>query len=429
MTDRTVADLLAAGLKALGVQRVFGAPTAVPWPGLTTVPVADGVIADLLADVDGRLDRVGASWHDRILRVSSRPGARVESVRIDGPESLANALATTLGQEVPDAFALELDLDLAAPVPEGIEPKAAQTRIEGIRLSPSLAPDLGVVVGPGVLRVLDGEGVIGHLQRFAAQTGLPMVNTWGAKGVFPWDSPFHAGTAGLQSRDFELAGLTDKLAVVCIGVDPDELPPGGFGDAQRLDLHPVHLAFAAEGWPEPEAEPPRPALYTELAAVVGPAYESDAVPLHPARASRDLGALRPLGGVVVADPGPAGLWVARTFPTTEPGSVLVPGTNAPGTAAAAALLGGLDASRPALGVTTWPLDPMTEALLDLARSLEVDLTLEAWAGEADISSPDDRQEATAAAVARPGVDVVPVPVDFSATADLVAVAGEITAWS
>ena len=31
--------------------------------------------------------------------------------------------------------------------------------------------------------------------------------------------------------------------------------------------------------------------------------------------------------------------------------------------------------------------------------------------------------------ARTGVDVIPVPVDFSATADLVAVAGEITAWT
>lgn len=429
MTDRTVADLLGAGLSALGVARVFGEPTVVPWPGLTTVPVADGVLADLLADVDGRIDRVGASWHDRVLRVSSRPGAEVEPARIDSPEGLVDALATTSGQEVPDAFALELDLDVAAPVPDGVEPMAAQTRIEGVRLSPGLAPDMGVVVGPGVLRVLDGEGVVAHLQRFAAQTGLPVVNTWGAKGVFAWDSPFHAGTAGLQARDFELAGLTEKLVVVWIGVDPDELPPGGLGEAQRLDLHPVHLAFAAEGWPEPEAAPPRPALYTELAAVVGPGYDSAAVPLHPARASRDLGALRPAGGVVVADPGPAGLWVARTFPTTEPGSVLVPATRAPGSAAAAALLGGLAGSRPALGVTTWPLHPTTEALLDLARSLEVDLTLEAWGGDADLASPADRMEATVAASARPGVDVVPVPVEFSATVDLVAVAGEVVAWT
>ncbi len=429
MTDRNVADLLAAGLKALGVTRVIGSPAPVALPGLATVPVGDGALADLLADVDGRLGRMGASWHDGVLRVTSRPGADVVPIPVDTPEALADALATTVGQEIPDAFAVAVDLDLTAPVAEGVEPKAAQVRIEGIRLSPGLGPDVGVLVGPGVLRTLDGEGAVDHLRRFAAQTGWAVVNTWGAKGVFPWDSPFHAGTAGLQARDFELAGLTDKLAVVCIGVDPDEVPPGGFGGAQRLDLHPVHLAFAAEGWPEPAGEPPRPALYTELSAVVGPAYDSTAVPLHPARATRDLGGLRPPGGVVVADPGPTGFWVARAFPTTEPGSVLVPATNAPGSAAAAALLGGFDSSRLALGVTTWPLDPVTEAVLDLARSLEVALTLEAWGAEGSITSPEDRIAATAEGLARTGVDVIPVPVDFTATDAVVAVAGEITAWT
>ncbi len=429
MTERSVGDLLAAGLRALGATRVIGSPAPVALPGLATVPVGDGGLADLLADVDGRSGRIGASWHDGVLRVSSRPGAEVTPIPVATPEALAEALATTVGQEIPDAFALEVDLDLAAPVADGVEPKAAQARIEGIRLSPGLGPDVGVLVGPGVLRTLDGEGVVGHLRRFAAQTGWAVVNTWGAKGVFAWDSPLHAGTAGLQARDLELAGLTDKLAVVCVGVDPDELPPGGLGRAQRLDLHPVHLAFAAEGWPEPGPDPPRPALYTELSAVVGPAYESTGVPLHPARATRDLGGLRPPGGFVVADPGPAGFWVARAFPTTEPGSVLVPATNAPGTAAAAALLGGLDGSRLALGVTTWPLDPVTEAVLDLARSLDVALTLEAWGPEGPARSPEDRVAATAEALGRTGVDVVPIPVDFAATADLVAVAGEITAWT
>ncbi|HYF44668.1 MAG TPA: hypothetical protein VD926_00565, partial [Acidimicrobiales bacterium] len=308
-----------------------------------------------------------------------------------------------------------------------VEPRAAQARIEGIRLSPDLAPDLGVVVGPGVLRVLEGEGVVEHLQRFAAQTGLPIVNTWGAKGVFPWDSPFHAGTAGLQERDFELAGLTEKLAVVCVGVDEDELLP--LGAAQRLDLHPVHLAFAAEGWPEPAGDPPRPPIYTELSAVVGPAYASDSTPIHPARATRDLGELRPPGGIVVADPGPAGFWVARAFPTTEPGSVLVPATLAPGTAAAAALLGGLEGGRPALGVTTLPLDPMTEQVLDLARRLDVGLTLEAWSDEGGALTPADRLGNTAGALRDGGVSVVPVPVALERTADLVEVAGPVVAWT
>jgi len=343
-------------------------------------------------------------------------------------DELVAALATTAGQLVPDAFALELDLDLGAPVPEGAAPREATEQVEGVRLSPGLGTDVAVVVGPGVLRARGGVGAVDLLQAFAAQTGWAVVNTWGAKGVFPWDSPFHAGTAGLQARDLELAGVTTAPIVVTVGLDPDEVP-GGLGPGQRLDLHPLHLAVAAQGWPAPAGDPPRPPLYTELAAVVGPAYESTAVPLHPARASRDLGGMRPSGGVVVADPGPAGLWVARTFPTVEPGSVLVPATNAPGAAAAAALLGGLDGSRLALGVTTWPLHPAVEAVLEEARRLDVDLVLEAWGGDAAWTDPEGRVAATAEAQARPGVDVVPVPVDLAATADLVAVAGEVVAWS
>jgi Thiamine pyrophosphate enzyme, central domain len=418
--SRCVADLLVAGLAGLGVERVVGERVA----GLASVPVADGALADLLADVDGRLGRLGASLHDGVLRVSSRPGADPEAMVVDGAEALVAGLATTVGQEVPDAFALRLDLDLDDAVPEGVEPQTASPRVEGLRLSPDLGADVGVVAGPGVVR----SAAVTHLQRFAEQTGWAVVNTWGAKGVFAWDSPFHAGTAGLQARDFELAGLTSVPIVVTVGIDPDEWPPGGAGDAQRLDLHPAHLAFAAEGWPAPAGEPRRPALYTELAAVVGAAYDAEAVPLHPARASRDLGGLRPDTGLLVADPGPAGLWVARTFPTTEPGSVVVPATRAPGTAAAATVLGALG-GRPALGVTAWPLDPTTEALLELARQLELAVTLEAWGAEGDIDSPAERVAATTAALASPGVDVVPVPVDLEATADLVAVAGEVVAWS
>ena len=80
-------------------------------------------------------------------------------------------------------------------------------------------------------------------------------------------------------------------------------------------------------------------------------------------------------------------------------------------------------------MTTWPLDPTTEAVLDLARSLEVALTLEAWGDEGSIAAPEDRIAATAEGLARTGVDVVQVPVDFTVTDDLVAVAGPVTAWT
>ena len=81
----------------------------------------------------------------------------------------------------------------------------------------------------------------------------------------------------------------------------------------HLPLGPVHAASRAAA-----------RSYEQLAAALQPLYASAAVPLSPARAAADLGATRPDGALVLADPGPAGLWVARALPTTELGSVVVP---------------------------------------------------------------------------------------------------------
>lgn len=166
-----------------------------------------------------------------------------------------------------------------------------------------------------------------------------MVNTWGAKGVFRWDDPHHFGTAGLQARDFELAGLGSVDLLVTSGLDPMEVTSAPWtGRATVIDIEPSDLAttdLAARAdvapWPVGSGTGvlERPALYTELAAVVGPLYERPGSP--PARAAALAASLGP-GGLVVAEPGLVGLWIARTFPTTEPGSVLVPATGGPGAA-------------------------------------------------------------------------------------------------
>ncbi len=64
----------------------------------------------------------------------------------------------------------------------------------------------------------------------------------------------------------------------------------------------------------PPREPRRPRLYTELAAALQPAYASDAVPLAGPRAAADLAEVLPAGGLVAAEPGAAGFWVARSLP-------------------------------------------------------------------------------------------------------------------
>jgi thiamine pyrophosphate-dependent acetolactate synthase large subunit-like protein len=199
---------------------------------------------------------------------------------------------------------------------------------------------LGILVGPGVVQA----GAVEGLHRFAAAVGCGVVNTWGAKGVFVWDDPRHFGTAGLQARDFVLAGLGDVDVLVTSGLDPAEVTSTPWADrAEVIDVEPGDLADAADErtWPAGTLE--RPALYTDLAAACGPLYASTATPPPAAQRARDLAAELPAGGLVVGEPGLVGFWVARTFPTSVPGSVLVPasgGKEAAWTAAIEAAVAG-----------------------------------------------------------------------------------------
>jgi hypothetical protein len=187
---------------------------------------------------------------------------------------------------------------------------------------------LGILAGPGVVR----DGCVAGLQTFAARVGCGVVNTWGAKGVFRWDDPRHFGTAGLQARDFELAGLGDVDVLVTTGLDPAEVTARPWaGRADVIEVAPADLA--ADDLRLPPGTLERPALYTALAAVVGPMYEQPGSP--PARAAA-LAAALPTGGLVVAEPGLVGFWIARTFPTSVPGSVVVPAVGGAAEAWAAA---------------------------------------------------------------------------------------------
>ncbi|MGH9273105.1 MAG: hypothetical protein ACRDZU_00535 [Acidimicrobiales bacterium] len=183
-------------------------------------------------------------------------------------------------------------------------------------------PATGILVGPGVLKNLAG------IRALAEAVGVAVINTWGAKGTFRWDDPFHGGTAGLQERDFELAGLADVELLITSGLDPDEVTTTPWlGRAQVVDVPVAGLRDAAAHWHHDRFEPVRPRLYTELAAVVQPMY---ADPASPAAKLHAINQSLPADGRVFAPPGLLGYWVARTWSTTIPGSVVVPGSREPG---------------------------------------------------------------------------------------------------
>ncbi len=429
--ERTVADLLEERLRQLGVMRVFGAPLG----RFTHIAVADVDLAVLLADADGRLGhhdgsgRLGAALLDGpILHLSSQPGGRAPLQTVRHPEQLLEALADPPGMMLPGVVALHLDLDLDAPA-GALVARPSPQRVPVMTLDPSMATlDVVAVVGPGVVR----SSARDDLSEMARKGGIGIVNTWGAKGVERWDSPFHFGTAGLQARDFELAGVGAADVVITSGLDPDESPIDSLGSLVVQDVPPQQLGALCHQWPTSRTPPTRPPLYDTIAAVVTPMYESDRVPLTAPRAALHLSGALPERGVVVADPGPAGFWIARTFPTSFPGSVCVPATGSHGFAAAAGLVCALE-DRPCVAVSdqiggTDGVDDVSAQVLELAESLGVAVALQLWGPDGAQAASSDHVDLIAAALSTKMVRIDDVAVEVADTADLDAAVGPLVAW-
>lgn len=273
--------------------------------------------------------------------------------------------------EVPIPGALRFALDLRVPP----RPGAAAAQLDQPRGRTAM------LAGPGVLR----DRAVDGLRAFAAGAHVGVANTWGAKGVFNWDSPHHLGTCGLQALDFELLGFGDLDLLWVTGLDVDESPRERYDLGARIvTVEPGDLATFAPHVarsPHPIVPPP---LFERIAAVAQPGYVDDRFPRHPARAVMDLKARTPSSGIVTAQPGPAGLWVARTFPTDAPGTVVVPAVVTPGIAVAVALAAAL-AGRPGVAVTVGSPDPVTEALIELGARSGAPLTVERWGDDVDLS--------------------------------------------
>ena len=292
---------------------------------------------------------------------------------------------------------------------------------------PELTGRIVVLAGPGVIEA----GAVAELRAFAAAGDLGVANTWGAKGVFAWDSPHHLGTCGLQARDFELLGFGEADAIVTVGLDEKESPRSRVALAPLVDVAPGALGAAAGRMVRTGAPLPNE-LYPRLAAVAQPGYVDDKVPLHPARVVAELGAALPDGGFLAAEPGWAGLWVARTFPTPalEPGAprrVVVPAAREPGgvlrRARAEAARG-----RPSIAVTTLPLDAATAAELDATADEPVPLVVVGWSDDAPPRRAEELGAAVRAALGRRRSALVETAVCAADTRLLVEAAGEVVAW-
>ncbi len=96
--------------------------------------------------------------------------------------------------------------------------------------------------------VLAGNGVLrgranGALETFATKLGVPVAETFMAKGAIPMDSDLSLLTIGLQARDYVACGFDRADVVIAVGYDFIEYAPVNWNP--NGDKHIVHVDFSA----------------------------------------------------------------------------------------------------------------------------------------------------------------------------------------
>jgi thiamine pyrophosphate-dependent acetolactate synthase large subunit-like protein len=295
-----------------------------------------------------------------------------------------------------------------------------------------------ILAGHGVI----DAGAVGALNAFAERTGLGVLNTFTSKGMFRWDSPYHLGTGCLQERDLQLAGARADSPILVVGVDTDEcrpallratgIDPDRLGESAWRAIAIADLEPAAQNirptWGAPPTPPPQPDMFTVMWNLAQPLYKLEDAPLNPARAASDIVAALGPEGVICAEAGRAGWWVARTVPTVRLGSVQIPASAGPKSVGAA--YRNATAGIPAVAVIDAPLDPVSEEFIDAARETGLTMIVEIWGDDSgELLDAADHQARVREALGAGGVTVLRPAIDFSPTADLVAACGPLIAWT
>jgi acetolactate synthase-1/2/3 large subunit len=283
-----------------------------------------------------------------ILRPVVKWNARVSSPEIV-PEVVRKAFKVA-ESEKPGSTHLELPEDVmsqpldAQPLP----PHAPVQSEPGMR---ELQRATEIIMAAENPVILAGNGAIRThasraLRAFVHTTGIPVAETFMAKGLIDYEDPHALGTVGLQARDYEMAGFEDADVVIAVGYDLVEHAPRNWNpkaDKQivvidtvpaEVDDHYVPaveligdiahvLARLAAGCSRKQGEVISPRLRELALGALHDGAADDHFPMRPARVLSDL--RRILGGadILVSDVGLHKLWIGRVFPAHEPGTVLI----------------------------------------------------------------------------------------------------------
>jgi acetolactate synthase I/II/III large subunit len=283
-----------------------------------------------------------------IMRPIVKWNARVASPEII-PEVVRKAFAVA-ESEKPGATHLELPEDVmqqpldASPIPRHapVQPEPGGKELQRAADMIDAARNPLALAGNGAIR--------GHaaraLRAFVHNTGIPVAETFMAKGLVDYEDPKALGTVGLQARDYEMAGFDDADLVIAIGYDLVEHSPKHWNprrDKQIIMIDSVAaevdqnfvpdveligdiahvLARLAAGCTRSQTTAGTSRLHEVVMGALNDARDDDHFPMRPPRVLWDIREALGRDDILVSDVGLHKLWIGRMFPAHEPGTVLI----------------------------------------------------------------------------------------------------------
>ena len=298
-------------------------------------------------------DRVHKESHQyvdivELMRPLTKWNARAE-MPVVIPEVFRKAFKVAEAEK-PGACHIEIPEDVAEEAAEG-EPLSTERPRRPSPDRQALQSAARLIEGASFPLIFAGNGVIRggasrELRDFSRAHGIPVVNTFMAKGCMPYDDPLALLSAGLQARDYVSYGFEKADLIIAVGYDLVEYAPK-FWNPERKK-HVIHIDFTpaeVDGYYQPAVEvvadvrealellndlvkgQKDPAPYRELRRFIleqlAEGAADDSFPLKPQRILRDLRAVMGREDILVSDVGSHKLWIARTFPAYEPNRVLI----------------------------------------------------------------------------------------------------------
>jgi acetolactate synthase I/II/III large subunit len=284
-----------------------------------------------------------------ILRPVVKWNARVSSPEIV-PEVVRKAFKVA-ESEKPGSTHLELPEDVmmrpldACPLPRHapVQPEPGMKELQRATEVIMAAENPIILAGNGAIRTHASRA----LRAFVHTTGIPVAETFMAKGLIDYEDPHALGTVGLQSRDYALAGFDDADVVIAVGFDLVEHAPEHWNpkaDKQIVMIDTVAaeideffmpaveligdiahvLARLAAGCSRKQTSPPESDRLRRLVfGALADAVDDSHFPMRPPRVLSDIRRALGRNDLLVSDVGLHKLWIGRVFPAHEPGTVLI----------------------------------------------------------------------------------------------------------